>query len=404
MACVERRDLVEQRLVALGRLAPLVDLGLDRLEVGEVELDLDDARGARADRTGPGTSSSSKARSTKTMASTSRMWPRNLLPRPSPLLRPRDQAADVDELHGGRHDVLALAHLGQRVEAVVGHLGHARRWGRWWRRRRARRGRPPPASALYSDDLPALGRPTNPKRSMARRVRAAARRRAKRGTPVGWPATMRSRPRPSTGSSTSSTGPWPRAGASRPTPRRATSCAELGDDEIVRRHRARRAPRPARASAQSTGHVIALAVDGGIDEHLAELEAETAIDARRGSRRCGPPSRATATATPRGATAARRSTEMARDGRWRSATSTSSSPTTRPGSRSPTASTASGCSSSSTRSTRVNEELAPFRDPHRHGGRHPRGRRPRPGRRPARPARRRGGQRPLQAADGRSRR
>ena len=37
---------------------------------------------------GPGTSSSAKARSTKTMASTSRMWLRNLLPSPSPLLAP----------------------------------------------------------------------------------------------------------------------------------------------------------------------------------------------------------------------------------------------------------------------------------------------------------------------------
>ena len=39
-------------------------------------------------------------------------------------------------------------------------------------------------------------------------------------------------------------------------------------------------------------------------------------------------------------------------------------------------------------------------DPHRHGGRHPRGRPARPRRRPARPARRRRGERPLEAADG----
>ena len=37
---------------------------------------------------GPGTSSSLNARSTNTIASTSRMFERNLLPRPSPLLAP----------------------------------------------------------------------------------------------------------------------------------------------------------------------------------------------------------------------------------------------------------------------------------------------------------------------------
>ena len=36
-----------------------------------------------------------------------------------------DEAADVDDLHGGVHDVAALRHLGEAVEALVGHLGDA---------------------------------------------------------------------------------------------------------------------------------------------------------------------------------------------------------------------------------------------------------------------------------------
>ena len=49
----------------------------------------------------------------------------------------------------------------------------------------------------------------------------------------------------------------------------------------------------------------------------------------------------------------------------------------------------------------LNERAGPVPDPHRDRGRHPRGRRPRPDRRAAGPARRRRGQRPLQAAHAR---
>ena len=42
------------------------------------------------------TFSSSKQRTTLTMASVSRMWRENWLPRPSPLLAPGHQAGDVD--------------------------------------------------------------------------------------------------------------------------------------------------------------------------------------------------------------------------------------------------------------------------------------------------------------------
>ena len=41
------------------------------------------------------------------------------------LAGPLDQPADVDELHAGGHHVAAGGHRGQRVEPVVGHLGHA---------------------------------------------------------------------------------------------------------------------------------------------------------------------------------------------------------------------------------------------------------------------------------------
>ena len=52
---------------------------------------------------------------------------------------------------------------------------------------------------------------------------------------------------------------------------------ELGDDEIARLHRAGELlDQP--GIGPSTGKVIALAIDGGIDAHLAALEAETAID------------------------------------------------------------------------------------------------------------------------------
>jgi putative hydrolase len=57
---------------------------------------------------------------------------------------------------------------------------------------------------------------------------------------------------------------------------------ELGDDEIAARH-ADGTLLDLPGIGASTGKVIALALDGGIDEHLAKLEAETAIDAGEGA-------------------------------------------------------------------------------------------------------------------------
>lgn len=57
---------------------------------------------------------------------------------------------------------------------------------------------------------------------------------------------------------------------------------ELGDDEIAARH-ADGTLLDLPGIGASTGKVIALALDGGIDAHLATLEAETAIDIGEGA-------------------------------------------------------------------------------------------------------------------------
>lgn len=57
---------------------------------------------------------------------------------------------------------------------------------------------------------------------------------------------------------------------------------ELGDDEIAARH-ADGTLLELPGIGASTGNVIALALDGGIDEHLAALEADTAIDIGEGA-------------------------------------------------------------------------------------------------------------------------
>ena len=72
---------------------------------------------------GPVTSSSSNARSTNTMASTSRMLARNLLPRPSPLLAPSTRPPMSTTWTAAWTIVFVLRHHGQPVEPVVGHLG-----------------------------------------------------------------------------------------------------------------------------------------------------------------------------------------------------------------------------------------------------------------------------------------
>ncbi len=58
--------------------------------------------------------------------------------------------------------------------------------------------------------------------------------------------------------------------------------AELGDD-VIAQHHADGTLLELPGIGPSTGKVIALAVDGGIDDHLAELEAETAVDIGEGA-------------------------------------------------------------------------------------------------------------------------
>src|SRR3546814_5562981 len=57
---------------------------------------------------------------------------------------------------------------------------------------------------------------------------------------------------------------------------------ELGDDEIVRRH-GEGTLQELPGIGPATAKVISLAIDGGIDEYLADLEAKTAIDVGEGA-------------------------------------------------------------------------------------------------------------------------
>src|SRR5688572_19871218 len=216
------------------------------------------------------------------MASASRMWLRNLLPRPSPWLAPATSppmstnctvagttlrlwlmAARASSLGSGTR---ATPTLGSVVAKAYGAASA-----------------PPPASALYSEDFPALGSPTNPNRSIGlARVRGPGS--APRTRPVGWPAM------------TATLSPadaldrvvylLDRALAEG---RRVQAYAkardlvrDLGDDEIAQRH-ADGTLLELPGIGPSTGYVIAMALDGGIDEYLGDLEEETAIEVGEGA-------------------------------------------------------------------------------------------------------------------------
>ena len=71
------------------------------------------------------TSSSRKTRVTWQIAADSRMWERNLLPRPSPSRRAAHDAGDVDELDGRGQDLGRLEDLGEPRQPVVGHADDA---------------------------------------------------------------------------------------------------------------------------------------------------------------------------------------------------------------------------------------------------------------------------------------
>ena len=71
------------------------------------------------------TLSSSKQRTTLTMASVSRMCGEELVAQAFALGGAGHQAGDVDELDDGRHDALGLDDLGQLRQARIGHFDHA---------------------------------------------------------------------------------------------------------------------------------------------------------------------------------------------------------------------------------------------------------------------------------------
>ena len=139
----------------------------------------------------PATSSSTNARRTNTMASTSRMLARKRLPRPSPLLAPSTSPPmsttwtaawttlrlfDISASRSRRSSgTLATPMLGSLVANAYGAASA-----------------PPPVRALYSELLPALGRPTRPKRSMRRSRLRLPRPRSGR-PPVHWSITGRQR-------------------------------------------------------------------------------------------------------------------------------------------------------------------------------------------------------------------
>ena len=121
---VERGDLVGQRPVGLGRLAPLGHLVLDGLEVGERQLELDDAQ--VLERVGRARA----RRRRRTPAARTRRrrprgcWPGTGCPGPRPCSPPRPgrRCRRTAPLAG---TTLRLADIvGQRVEPVVEHLRH----------------------------------------------------------------------------------------------------------------------------------------------------------------------------------------------------------------------------------------------------------------------------------------
>jgi len=85
-------------------------------------------------------SSLTKQRTTWAMASVSRMCARNLLPRPSPLRRPRTRPGDVHELDGGRDDLLGPGDFPRAWRAAGPAQARRPRSGRWCRTGSGRRG------------------------------------------------------------------------------------------------------------------------------------------------------------------------------------------------------------------------------------------------------------------------
>ena len=107
----------------MGRLASLVELGLDGLEVGVDQLELEDPQ--RLDRFGGTGDVAVGERPQHVDDGVDLADPgQELVAEALTLGRALDQPADVHELDRSGHGASGGAHLAQLVEAVVRHLGH----------------------------------------------------------------------------------------------------------------------------------------------------------------------------------------------------------------------------------------------------------------------------------------
>ena len=113
-----------QRRIALGRPTHLVELLLRRVQIGQGEFHLDDPqvlqRIRRAGHVGVGEGPQHEHDGVH-LADPGQ----ELVAQALPLGCPLDQPPDISELHAGWHDLARGAHLGQPVQTIIGHLGHA---------------------------------------------------------------------------------------------------------------------------------------------------------------------------------------------------------------------------------------------------------------------------------------
>ena len=120
----QRGELVAERAVELGLPLGLGETLLDGLEVGERQLELDDAQVLqRIGRAGHVVVDERPQHEHDGVDLTD--VGEEAVAEPLALARTLDEPADVDDLDGGVHDVAAPRHLGEPVEALVGHLGDA---------------------------------------------------------------------------------------------------------------------------------------------------------------------------------------------------------------------------------------------------------------------------------------
>ena len=121
--------------------------------------------GARAGRSDRARRRPRRPAARSTMASTSRMPPRNRLPRPSPLLAPSTSPPMSTTCTAAWTTLRLLDISASRSRRWSGTLATPT-FGSLVAKAYGAASAPPPVSALYSDDLPALGRPTSPNRSI----------------------------------------------------------------------------------------------------------------------------------------------------------------------------------------------------------------------------------------------